>query len=168
MMVAITDEVTNTLVPFELDQITKENISPEKLPDYSGPSSLAEIDQAYELLDKSQTSKQFYKAIAILIFHARHLSPVEHANLARLIFHPFSRRAGNPSSIELRAAVHDFVFSRSLGFFKGSSKFSSPEEERIMVTAELAQRFETSKKFVSSIIREVEAEFKAEAERQPK
>ena len=62
-MVAITDEVTNTLVPFELDQITKENISPEKLPDYSGPSSLAEIDQAYELLDKSQTSEQFYKAI---------------------------------------------------------------------------------------------------------
>ena len=167
-MVAISDEATDTLVPFELDQITKEYISPEKLPYYSGPSSLAEIDQAYELLDKSQTSEEFYKAIAILVFHARHLRPVEHANLARLIFHPFSRRAGKPSSIELRAAVRDFILSRSLNLFKQSSKYSSPEEERKMVTAELAQRFKTSKKFVSIIIREMDAEFRAQAENKSK
>ena len=144
------------LVPFEFDAITGEKISPEKLPQYGGQARLAEIDQAYEMLDKADTSELFYKAVAMLVFHARHLNPIEHANLAKLISRPFQRPAGRPLSIELRVAVEEFVFWRSLGWYKPAAQFSSREEERAFVTGELAQRFSTSKKVVNRILLEAE------------
>ena len=121
------DEALEALVPFELDGITGGRISPETLPQYHGEANLVEIDQAYEMLGQAETAEHFYKAAAILIFHARHLNPVEHANLAKLIFRPFHRRAGRPASIELRAAINDFAFGRSLSWAIPPAEFSSPE-----------------------------------------
>ena len=150
------NDILGTLVPFELDAITGENVSPEKLPQYGGQARLAEIDQAYEMLDKADTSELFYKAVAMLVFHARHLNPIEHAKLAKLIFRPFQRPAGRPVSIELRDAIEEFVFWRSLGLSTLPAQFSRREEERAFVTGELAQRFSTSKKVVNRILLEAE------------
>jgi len=155
------DKILDAFMPFEIDEITGEKISQEKLPEYHGQAKLVEIDQAYEMLPKAETAEEFYEALAILIFHARHLSPVEHANLARLIFRPFQRRAGRPESIELRDAIDEFVYWRSLGSIKPPTKFSSPEEERAFVTGELAKRFSTSKKVVNRILLEVEEKYKS-------
>ena len=151
------DEVLAALLPFELDAITHEKISPEKLPQYGGQARLVEVDEAYAMLDKADKPEVFYKAMAILIFHARHLNPVEHANLAKLIFHPFKRGSGRPKSIELRAAIDDFVFARSLGWNKTPSEFSSPEMERSIVTGQLAQRYGSPKKVVNRLLLEAEA-----------
>jgi predicted metal-dependent HD superfamily phosphohydrolase len=150
-------------VPFYLHKRTGERVSSKILPKYNGQSKLEEIDRAYEILENAKTSEAFYKAVAILVFHSRHLHPIQHANLAKLIFRPFQRRAGRPESIELRAAIEDFVFWRSLKNINVKSKTSKSdvklknlEKERTEEIIRLAQRYKTSKKVVNRILNEIE------------
>ena len=58
--------------PFEIDPVTHNRVSPQRLPEYRGSSALPEIDQAYEALNVAQTAESFYQAISGLVFHARH------------------------------------------------------------------------------------------------
>jgi predicted metal-dependent HD superfamily phosphohydrolase len=162
-MIKKNDEILEAFVPFYLHKRTGERVSSKILPKYNGQSKLEEIDRAYEILENAKTSEAFYKAVAILVFHSRHLHPIQHANLAKLIFRPFQRRAGRPESIELRAAIEDFVFWRSLKNLNRQSinsdndKLSKhTDKERSEIIARLAQRFKTSKKVVNRILNEIE------------
>ena len=139
------DEKFDALKPFEIDPVTGSTVSPQHLPDYRGQAALGEIDLAYEHLDLALTADEFYQAIAVLVFHARHLAPVQHANLARLLIHPFRRGRGRPPSVKLHAEVKDNAFSESLTIGKNSS----PKPKRGVRTAALSNEFATSKPVVN-------------------
>ncbi len=55
------------------------------------------LEPTWEALYEAETAAGFYRAAAILIFHARHLHPISHAELARLLQKPFKRAAHAPS-----------------------------------------------------------------------
>jgi len=142
------DDKFAALVPFEIDPVTRERVSPQNLPDYFGDAALVEIAQAYENLELAQTEEAFCQAIAVLVFHARHLAPVEHANLARLIIRPYRRPAGRPPSIKLRAEVIEEARLETLGIMKKSLCSSNHGTNRGANSADLANRFSTSKEVV--------------------
>jgi len=83
--------------PCEPDEHTGKRISAKSL----GPwGDQAVIDPAWEALDRARTPQQFYRAAAALVFHARHLTPVEHATLAERLRTPFKLVRGGQENWE--------------------------------------------------------------------
>ena len=148
----------NFLVPSIQDEVTKVNVSPEHLPHYSGEGAALETDAAYHVLDHAKTAEEFHKAVAILVFHARHLSPVEHANLARLISKPFQRTAGKPENTELKCDAYDYAY------FSKSTLFKHALPERRLFIADLAKRYKTTIAIAGRAMREAEKRVSSEKE----
>jgi hypothetical protein len=71
--------------PYEVEEIKSVRVSPKHLPEYRGDGLSPEIEAAFELLYQEPSKEEFYKAVALLVFHARHLRPDEHSKIATLI-----------------------------------------------------------------------------------
>lgn len=85
-------------------------ISARDLGDYGRE---AVIDSAWDAFDEAETPEEFYRAASVLVFHARHLHPVEHAMLARQLQNPYRRRRGRPANTQaLKDAEMAIIFSR--------------------------------------------------------
>ncbi len=133
------------------DETTKELISPETLPRYQGDGPCVEIDAAYQLLEDAKTAEDFYRAFSVLVFHARHLSPFEHANLAHRISHPFKRKQGKPENTELKREAYDYAWACQISLFKNT------HQARRLVISGLVDRYKTSFEIVGRAMREAEA-----------
>jgi len=96
-------------VPFETDDMTGSSISAAHLPFYQGGAQSAEIDAAFEAIEAWPTKEVFYKAASYLVFHARHLSPVQHAQLAYWLQSPYRGPAGRPPKRGLQKAAYEVV-----------------------------------------------------------
>jgi hypothetical protein len=144
-----------TLTPF-VNDADNEAISPKNLPFYQGDGRCIETDAAYERLNNAETAEEFYNAISVLVFHARHLNPSNHAELARLISKPFKRRRGNPENIELKREADDYAWACQISFFKNS------QVDRRLKISELANRHKTSKAVAARAVREAEKKVAAE------
>jgi hypothetical protein len=138
---------TITFTPSVFDDFAKMDVSPEKLPSYLGDSPCAEVDAAYDALELEPTTAEFYRAIGVLVFHARHLLPHQHADLARIVATPYVRPAGKPANVKLRQAAEDFVEAKKSG--RGG-------ETRKSFMQRATREFRTSKAIVSRALRDAE------------
>ena len=136
-----------TFTPSVFDDDAKTEVSPETLPPYRGDSPCAEIDAAFEVLGLEPSAEDFYRAIGVLVFHARHLLPHQHADLARIVSTPYVRSAGKPANVKLKIAADYFVE------FKKSPLIG---ETRESFMRRATKEFKTSKAIVSRAIREAE------------
>lgn len=144
-------------LPNITDEITGVVISPARLPDYRGEGACAEIDAAYQRLYLAQNEDEYYGAVSILIFHARHLHPVEHANLAEMLSKPFKRSRGAPvRNHKLAEEVSNLVASVHLPKFRNAIKITP------LQIAKIANENGTSKEVVRREIRKAKAQFDAE------
>jgi hypothetical protein len=140
-------ELPSWLNPFDGGS---EAISPDALPPYEGDAPSLEIEKAYDFLLTADTAEDFYKIISFLVFHARHISPFEHADIARLISVPFKRGRGQPKNAQLRIDAYDYAWASKSSLFKG--RFG----KRMSVIADLAKKHKTSIEIVGRAIREAE------------
>lgn len=132
-----------------------EKISPETFPDYHGGSACKEIDDAYEALEVAQEAKEFYAAISILVFHARHLTPRQHANLAEIVKAPFKRTLGKPKNLELyRSALR-------IAEIKTTKLFKSDSDKRTLEISRLAKEHSVSTQIAGRALRQAESEIKS-------
>jgi hypothetical protein len=60
----------------------------------------AVLEPAWNALETAESAESFYRAAAALVFHARHLHPMHHTRLARMLLHPFKRPNGRPEAYE--------------------------------------------------------------------
>jgi hypothetical protein len=127
-------------------------ISPDVLPYFHGEGLSAEIEAAFEKLYDRPSPEEFYESISLLIFHARHLRPFEHAHLAKLIRSPYKRNSGKPMNVELHKAVKEYLFAKSLGLFKNAV------EPRHIFVGKTAQRLAISPRVVSHVLMKAEEE----------
>lgn len=72
-------------------------VSPSDLGVWGDESTL---DPAWEAMEQAETAEAFYRAAAVLVFHARHMHPTLHARLARQLMRPFKRARGRPEDYE--------------------------------------------------------------------
>ena len=158
------EKITDQFKPFEIDPITKKRVSPEHLPEYRGTSALAEIDQAYDALEVALKPEEVYSAISILIFHARHLSAVEHAQIAEFISKPYKRTRGGQFKLKPHVAIREFLDSTSLKIFNQSSTLKDQSKKRRYEKSNIAKKFKTSKPFVGKLLVKAEKKKKADKE----
>lgn len=138
--------------PSVIDEKTETLISPVRLPD-DGSKGLSwvrtfEIEAALETITKDPTPEDFYKAASVLVFHARHLKPYEHAELAQLIRYPYQRSAGKPENVALKIAAFDAVYLNALTKLKYKS--------RVDMICNLAKAFEVTKAIARRAVLEAE------------
>jgi hypothetical protein len=123
--------------------------------DNPSPSSLGEwgdhyMDSLWDSLDAAETAEKFYAVAAKLVFHARHMHPRVHAELAERLRMPFRRGRGNPGNDRLReAAEWASAFSLRPSLFHDNR----PRHE---VVAEIARQLGVSKARVNQAIREAD------------
>lgn len=156
------ENILEKFIPFEIDPITKKRVSPEHLPEYLGMSALAEIDQAYNSLEVALKPEEVYHAISILIFHARHLSAVEHAQIAEFISKPYKRSRGGQFKLKPHVAIQEFLDSTSLKMFNQSSTVKDQRKKRRYKKSNIAKEFTTSKPFVGRLLVKAEEKIKAD------
>jgi hypothetical protein len=130
------------------DETWDVDVSPSKLPEYAGDGPLLEIDVAYETILKQPAPEEFYRAAATLVFHARHLKPHQHAQLAAWLAVPYKRLAGRQTNYPLRESVSNWL---DVGVFHSNIK------QREFV-ARTATEFKTSKKQVLKLIQELKGQ----------
>lgn len=95
--------------PSVFDEEMQVFVSPEDLPYYAGEGPLFEIDAAYEVISSDVTPEEFYRAVGTLFFHARHLKPYQHADLAHIVGTPYVRPFGKPRNLKLEAIANEFA-----------------------------------------------------------
>jgi hypothetical protein len=81
--------------PFELDEATGEKISPANV-----DHLYLYLDPLWDQLGESDNAKEYSGIIAKLVFHARHLTPLDHAILARFIALGFKLPPHRPENIK--------------------------------------------------------------------
>jgi hypothetical protein len=126
----------------------------ETSPQDLGPYGSHFTDELWERLGQAVTQEANLHALADLVFHARHLSPREHAELARHIRTPFKRRRGKPRNFELAEAAEWAVM---IGYDPTRSRLFGPGKPRSTVVTDLARQFRTSKEVARRALREAEA-----------
>lgn len=131
--------------PSVFDAEMKLSVSPENLPYYAGEGPCVEIDEAFRILELLPSNEQFYRAIGVLVFHARHLLPHQHADLARIVSTPYVRPKGKPRNLALQMAADWFVE------FEGSLLFGETEES---FKERAPKEFKTSKEMVRRALRD--------------
>jgi hypothetical protein len=156
------ENILEKFTPFEIDPITKKRVSPEHLPEYLGMSALAEIDQAYDTLEVALKPEEVYRAISILIFHARHLSAVEHALIAEFISKPYKRSRGGQLKPKMNIAAEEFVHLMSLKIFNQSSTEKDQRKKRRYEKSNIAKEFQISKPFAGKLLVKAEKKIKAD------
>jgi len=130
-------------VPHEIDDVTGERVSPKNLNSSRNSGPISEIEAAYDKLDNARTPKEFLKEVAFLVFHARHLSPVEHANLANLLILPMKSVRGRPPiHKKLKQDISERIETSK------SKIFSQLIDKSHEFTAKLAHKNKTSKKYI--------------------
>jgi hypothetical protein len=114
-------------------------------PDDLGPYPTFILDDGWEALDRAVTADDHYNAIAGLVFHARHLTPQEHARLAELLRTRFRRPRGRPQNHALAEAAD-----------RAANSLVRPRLPREVQVAELARTFFTSKENARKALRAAE------------
>lgn len=138
------------LIPFIYDNKKNEIVSPDKLPFYAGSGPRWEIDAAYDLIQTGETAEEFYNAVSVLVFHARHLSPSEHAELAHLVSKPFKRKQGKPENKELKREAYDYAWACKSSLLKNGYK------KRRWFIRDLADKYQTPIAVVNRAVKEAE------------
>lgn len=100
------------------------------------------LDGLWEELARAATEEAYNAHIAALVFHARHLSPRDHAELARLIQTPFKQGRGRPRNAELADAAERAAM---IGYDDARCGLFGPGRKRELVVSDLARQFKTSK-----------------------
>lgn len=138
--------------PSVLDEKTETLISPVTLSDDGSEGSsmvrTVEIEAALETITKDPTPEDFYKAVSVLIFHARHLKPYEHAELAQLLRYPYQRSIGKPENIALKIAAFDAVYLHAFTKLKYKS--------RVDMICDLAKAFKVTQAIARRAVLEAE------------
>ena len=98
--------------PYEVDDITKTKISPESLGDYGVEGT---IDPVWDYIDHVDSLKEFHRYVAFLVFHARHLPPAAHANIAHMLLNPFKGSQGHPANTHLRQLIIEEISAGRIG-----------------------------------------------------
>jgi len=142
------DEIKFT--PAVYDEDWELDVSPKTLPEYLGDGPAGEIDDAYEVIFSGKPPEDFYRAIATLVFHARHLRPHQHAELASRLAKPYRRRAGKPINFTLRKRIEDWLFSKEIKLFRN-------DQLQKDFVAEAAKEFKTSKPIVRRVIQDLKS-----------
>jgi hypothetical protein len=136
------------LIPFIYDNKKNEIVSPDKLPFYAGSGPRWEIDAAYDLIQTGETAEEFYNAVSVLVFHARHLSPSDHAELAHLVSKPFKRKKGKPENKELKREAYDYAWACK------SSLFKSRQKDKLWFIRDLSDKYKTPIAVVNRALKE--------------
>jgi len=133
-----------------------ETTSPKALPEYNGDGPSSEIDEAFEAMLSSETAEEFYNAVSFLVFHARHLRPEHHAEIALILAKPFKRPRGKPRDRAFDKEIDDYVW-------RINSKFlSAGEKSRNDKIYEIADRRGITPEIVRRKLKEAEGRYKAE------
>lgn len=144
--------------PYEVEEIKSVRVSPKHLPEYRGDGLSPEIEAAFELLYENRSADEFYKAVAFLVFHARHLRPDEHSKIATLIQKPYTRRRGKLENLPLNKAACEYASSQNCRWFSGFYP------ERKAFITELAHKFNIDKETARRTLFEAEKRVKKEVE----
>jgi len=144
--------------PYEVEEIQSIRISPKGLPEYRGEGISPEIEAAFELLYENRSAEEFYKAVALLVFHARHLRPDEHSKIATLIQKPYKRRRGKLENLPLNKAAYEYASSQNMKWF------AEPYPERQAFITKLAHKFDIDKETARRTVVKAEKRVKKEAD----
>ncbi len=91
----------------EAPETQKRETSPADLGDWGDQY----LDRLWEdLYFRSHTAETWAASLAALVFHARHLRPEDHAELAEHIRTPFKQPRGRTANIERREEIWDQFF----------------------------------------------------------
>lgn len=146
------DEIKFT--PAIYDEDWELDVSPKTLPEYFGDGPAAEIDDAYEVIFSEKPPEDVYRAVATLVFHARHLKPHQHAELATWLAtwleNPYRSAVGRPINFALRKKIEDWLFSKEIKLFRN-------DQLQKDFVAEAAKEFKTSKPVVRRVIQDLKS-----------
>ena len=142
-------------IPNKINNSVKDIISPKKLDLRNNLYENKIIEDAYDKLDMAVTAEEFYESISLLVFHARHLDPLEHTNIARLLRRPFKRKASRSPNSQLHQATYEFAEATCSSLFKSDGK------KRRTFVAWASKEFETSHDIVRRSLRDAEKKAKA-------
>jgi hypothetical protein len=133
-----------------------EATSPKALPDYRGEGPSFEIDEAYDAMLSSETAEEFYNAVSFLVFHARHLRPEQHAQIALILAKPFKRPRGKPRDRAFDKEIDDYVWRSNSKFF------SAGEKSRNDKIIEVASARKINDEIVRRKVKSAEKRYKSE------
>jgi hypothetical protein len=136
--------------PSVYDESWDIDVSPSKLPEYAGEGPLLEVDQAFETILKQPPPAEFYKAVATLVFHSRHLKPHQHAQVASWLVVPYKRRAGKPINYDMRECIELWLLTQDLHILGAA-------EVRKEFVGRIAQKFKTNPAFVRRVIQQIKS-----------